>query len=125
MEEQQPGSDAARTNQARTEPLPASPESPRGQEAVRRNEELGTSGAGTGATAPGRTGRHGEGALPSAVSAGIPAADAPQDAPGVQAARAEPGKPWRVTTVANAVHGKPDGEVDTRPEPPASGPESP
>ncbi|MEY9213536.1 hypothetical protein NI17_000295 [Thermobifida halotolerans] len=120
--DRQPGHDAARTNQARTEPLPATPESPPGQEAVRRNEELGTRG-----TEPGTedSDRSGGGRLPSAVSAGVPAADAPLGAPGVQATRAAPGDPWRADTVANAVHGKPDGEVDTRADQPSHGTEEP
>ncbi|KUP96318.1 hypothetical protein [Thermobifida cellulosilytica] len=119
--EEQPGHDAARTNQARSEPLPATPQSPPGQRAVRRNEELGTSGAEVEETDSGRRG----GSPRSAVGAGIPAAEAPQDAPGIQATRAGPGDPRQVTTVANAVPGKPDGEVDTRPDQPASGTETP
>ncbi|TDQ53694.1 hypothetical protein [Actinorugispora endophytica] len=113
MDDQQPGRDAARTNQARTEPLPATPESGSGQEAVRRNEELGGLGA-----APDR---------PARSRAAVPAEDAPADAPGVQATRARSTEDGRrlPAEVANAVRGRPDGEVDTRSGQPATGSETP
>lgn len=131
---EQPGQDAARTNQARTEPLPATPESEPGQEAVRRNEELGSRGAALERSSPaGPPGVGGGTPAPPWSTAAVPAAEAPTDAPGVQAARAHrektdrsdrDGRP-RVSGVANAVRGKPDGEVDTRPDQPATGTDTP
>ncbi|MQA93744.1 MAG: hypothetical protein GEV11_03575 [Streptosporangiales bacterium] len=99
-----------RTNQRREEPIPASPEEEPDQLAVRRNEELGSQGAGTALPTP----------SPSPLPDAVPAVDAPADAPAVQAVRAdsEDGEVERVTETSNAVPGRPDGEVDPRVEPP-------
>lgn len=95
-----------RTNQRRHEPVPASSEEESDQLAVRRNEELGSLGAGT--------------ALPTPVPKTVPAVDDPADAPAVQAVRADStdGQVDRVTETSNAVPGRPDGEVDPRVAPP-------
>ncbi|GLU46591.1 hypothetical protein [Nocardiopsis ansamitocini] len=126
MDDHQPGADAARTNQARTEPLPATPESDPGQRAVRRNEELGAHGAAAQSPVRGEVPGEGEQVL-NRIRAGVPAADAPLDAPGVQAARSHPDGDdgWQLSQVANSVRGRPDGEVDTRADQPANGSETP
>ena len=125
-------------NQRRHEPLPASHHDEPGQAAVTRNEEH------KAAHAAGRPGqRPSPGVQPAQPSAHepeqtgpgkavrdmMPGGPAPQcavpDAPAVQVAAAEvpdensagehSEKPGPVRLVSNAVPGKPDGEVDTRP----------
>ncbi|RCV47893.1 hypothetical protein, partial [Marinitenerispora sediminis] len=66
---------------------------------------------------------------PDRIGATNPAADAPVDAPAVQAAAAA-GDPdtdtaWWPTRMANAVPSHPDGEVDTRRDQPALGTDTP
>ncbi|GAA3750075.1 hypothetical protein HDA32_001049 [Spinactinospora alkalitolerans] len=129
MREEQSGDDAARTNQAREEPMPATPESAPGQAAVRRNEELGS--LGTTSDLPPQAQAPADDRAPhppERVTGGVPAADAPQNAPGVQATGSDPhheDADWHVRDVANAVHGRPDGEVDPRPDQPSTGSDTP
>lgn len=100
----------ARINQQRHEPMPAGHD----QSAVDRNEEHS-------AARPDRPERPGAGAggqgdaVRDMMGGPPPQGDVP-DAPGTQIAAAdnEEGQVTRVTRVANAVPGKPDGEVDTR-----------
>lgn len=113
-------------NQRRHEPMPTSHDDEHDQEAVARNEEH----------AAARSQDPGQGQAPDAGDDGpgkairdmMPGGPAPQgdvpDAPAVQIATAEdrgdedddpnrrPGSP---RLMSNAVPGKPDGEVDTRP----------
>jgi hypothetical protein len=96
-------------NQRRDEPLPASHHDDPNQEAVTRNEEHVTGDSEGG---PGK-------AVRDMMPGPAPQGDVP-DAPAVQVAAAEdPGRdddrPGPVRHVANAVPGRPDGEVDTRP----------
>jgi hypothetical protein len=118
-------------NQRRDEPLPASHHDDPDQEAVTQNEEHAQAGPVTARPEDGG-GRpaigpddpdDSEGGPGKAVRDMMPG-PAPQgdvpDAPAVQVAAAEdPGReddrPGPVRHVGNAVPGKPDGEVDTRP----------
>ncbi|GAB3208188.1 hypothetical protein ACQEU5_13600 [Marinactinospora thermotolerans] len=129
MQRDQPGSDSGHRNQVRDEPLPTAPDDAPGTEAVRRNEELGARGAvPQPPVTPGPATAGGAPHRPERIAGDVPAADAPQDAPEVRAVRGEPeqdGADWRVADVANAVRGRPDGEVDTRPQQPATGTETP
>ncbi|HEY4461431.1 MAG TPA: hypothetical protein VGN41_02105 [Streptosporangiaceae bacterium] len=106
-------------NQRRDEPLPTSHHDDPDQEAVARNEEH--AGARPEAARP-EAARPDDGpgkAVRDMMPGPAPQGDVP-DAPGVQVAAAEdPGRdddrPGPVRRVANAVPGRPDGEVDTRP----------
>jgi hypothetical protein len=112
-------------NQRRHEPMPASHHDERDQEAVARNQEH----AAARAQDPGQdpSGDAGDDGPGKAIRDMMPGGPAPQgdvpDAPAVQIATAEdrgdqddpdrqPGPP---RLMSNAVPGKPDGEVDTRP----------
>jgi hypothetical protein len=99
----------ARVNQPRHEPMPASHGADNDQSAVGRNEEhsAGRQG-GPAAATRGDAVRDMMGGLP-------PQGDVP-DAPATQIAAAdnEEDQVTGVNRVANAVPGKPDGEVDTR-----------
>jgi hypothetical protein len=116
-------------NQRRDEPLPTSHHDDPDQEAVARNEEHAGARPATGRPEAARP----EAARPEAarpddgpgkavrdmMPGPAPQGDVP-DAPGVQVAAAEdPGRdddrPGPVRSVGNAVPGRPDGEVDTRP----------
>jgi hypothetical protein len=100
-------------NQRRDEPLPTSHHDDPDQEAVVRNEEpLPAEEPDDPDDSPGK-------AVRDMMPGPAPQGDVP-DAPGVQVAAAEdPGRdddrPGPVRHVGNAVPGKPDGEVDTRP----------
>ena len=99
----------ARTNQQRHEPMPASHRAGREESATGRNEELP-------AARPDRPAAAGQGDAVRAMMGGpAPQGDVP-DAPATQIAGvdSENGQVTRVSRVANAVPGKPDGEVDTR-----------
>jgi hypothetical protein len=99
----------ARVNQQRHEPMPASHQADDDQSAVDRNEAHS-------AARPDRPAAGGQGDAVQAMMGGpTPQGDVP-DAPATQVAAAEDeeGQVTRVTRVANAVPGKPDGEVDTR-----------
>ncbi|PSK95632.1 hypothetical protein CLV63_11465 [Murinocardiopsis flavida] len=115
-------------NQARAEPMPAAPEESGGA-AVRRNEELGALGTASDLPPRAEAPANDQAAdPPERVTGAVPAAQAPQNAPGVQVAQGEPehdGDQWRVRDVANAVHGSPDGEVDTRADQPSTGSDTP
>lgn len=116
-------------NQRQDEPLPTSHDDDHGQEAVTRNEEQVQGGPATDSPAPDNPDGPGPATAPADEGPGQAVRDmmpgpAPQgdvpDAPGVQVAGAEdPGRdddrPGAVRQVGNAVPGKPDGEVDTRP----------
>jgi hypothetical protein len=111
-------------NQRRDEPLPTSHHDDPDQEAVARNEEHAGARPTTGRAeaAPPEAARPDDGpgkAVRDMMPGPAPQGDVP-DAPGVQVAAAEdPGRdddrPGPVRSVANAVPGRPDGEVDTRP----------
>jgi hypothetical protein len=115
-------------NQRQNEPLPASHHDDPDQEAVARNEEHleagpvtpASPGAGENPVAAPDDPDEGPGkAVRDMMPGPAPQGDVP-DAPGVQVAAAEdPGRdddqPGPVRHVGNAVPGKPDGEVDTRP----------
>jgi hypothetical protein len=115
-------------NQQRHEPMPASHRADKGQSAVDRNEEHsagqpdGTAaqeGQGDAVQAidrPERAAVGGQGDAVRAMMGGPPPQGDVPDAPATQVAAAEneEGQVTRVTRVANAVPGKPDGEVDTR-----------
>ena len=127
-------------NQARDEPMPASHHDDRGQSAVIRNEEHaeahaagqpGEPDSSADAAQPAQPASHepdeaGPGkAVRDMMPGPVPQGDVP-DAPAVQIAATEQagepgaqdegdGKPGSVRLVSNAVPGKPDGEVDTRP----------
>ena len=122
----------ARINQQRHEPMPASHQAGHDQPAVAGNEEhsaarpdrpqrpaAGAGGQGDAVRASGRPGRPeggGQGDAVRDMMGGPPPQGDVPDAPGTQiaAADSEEGLVTRVTRVANAVPGKPDGEVDTR-----------
>jgi hypothetical protein len=109
-------------NQRRDEPLPSSHHDDPGQAAVARNEEHAEarSRGPQPATAEPDDPDDGPGkAVRDMMPGPAPQGDVP-DAPAVQVAAAEdPGRdddrPGPVRHVGNAVPGKPDGEVDTRP----------
>jgi hypothetical protein len=119
----------ARTNQQRHEPMPASHQAGDDRSAVDRNKEHSAAqpdqperptAAGEGdavrASQPERPSAAGEGDAVRAMMGGpTPQGDVP-DAPATQIAGvdSENGQVTRVSRVANAVPGKPDGEVDTR-----------
>lgn len=122
----------ARINQQRHEPMPASHQAGHDQSAVDRNEEhsagrpdrperpgAGAGGQGDAVRAsdrPERSEGGGQGDAVRDMMGGPPPQGDVPDAPGTQIAGAdnEEGQVTRVTRVANAVPGKPDGEVDTR-----------
>ena len=117
----------ARTNQQRHEPMPASHRAGHDQSAVDRNEEHsaarpdrpagGEQGDAVRAIdRPERPAEGGQGDAVRAMMGGPPPQGDVPDAPATQIAAAdtEEGEVTRVTRVANAVPGKPDGEVDTR-----------
>jgi hypothetical protein len=99
----------ASVNQQRHEPMPASSRAGHDQSAVDRNEEHA-------AARPERAAGGGQGDAVRDMMGGPPPQGDVPDAPGTQIAAAEneEGQVTRVTRVANAVPGKPDGEVDTR-----------
>jgi hypothetical protein len=100
----------ARINQPRHEPLPASHRAGDDQSAAAgRNEERS-------ATRPDRPAPAEQGDAVRAMMGGPPPQGDVPDAPATQIAAAdnEEGRVTRVSRVANAVPGKPDGEVDTR-----------
>jgi hypothetical protein len=114
-------------NQQRHEPMPASHRAGKGQSAVDRNEEhsagqpdrTAAKGHGDAVQAidrPERAAVGGQGDAVRAMMGGPPPQGDVPDAPATQVAAAEneEGQVTRVTRVANAVPGKPDGEVDTR-----------
>jgi hypothetical protein len=98
-----------RINQRRHEPVPASHQAGHDQSAVDRNEEHS-------AARPDRPAAGGQGDAVRAMLGGPPPQGDVPDAPATQVAAAENEEDvvTRVTRVANAVPGKPDGEVDTR-----------
>lgn len=117
----------ARTNQQRHEPMPASHRADHDQSAVERNEEHSAArperpaGGGQGDAVratdrPVRPAGGGQGDAVRAMMGGPPPQGDVPDAPATQIAAAEneEGQVTRVTRVANAVPGQPDGEVDTR-----------
>jgi hypothetical protein len=116
----------ARTNQRRDEPLPASHHDSRGRQAVIRNERHAAARAGEPGQRPapvtgdGAAAGDGPGkAVREMMPGPAPQGDVP-DAPATQVAAAgDPAdggeRPGPVRQVSNAVPGKPDGEVDTRP----------
>jgi len=89
--------------------MPASHRARHDQSAVDRNEERS-------AARPGRPAAAAQGDAVRAMMGGPPPQGDVPDAPGTQiaAADSENGEVTRVSRVANAVPGKPDGEVDTR-----------
>ena len=99
----------ARINQARHEPMPASHRVGHEESATDRN-------GGLPAARPGRSAAAGQGDAVRAMMGGPPPQGDVPDAPATQIAAAdnEEGRVTRVSRVANAVPGKPDGEVDTR-----------
>jgi len=123
----------ANRNQARHEPVPASPQDERPQAAAQRSEDLqrhaeqrrgGTAEEDrtpaldrlAAAEPPGQPAPSAPGTAAEELMGG-PAPQGPvPDVPGVQAAAADSadGRVTRVRRVSNAVPGKPDGEVDTR-----------
>jgi hypothetical protein len=113
----------ARTNQRRHEPMPASHRAEDDQSAVDRNEQHSAAPPGGGpgdavraTDRPVRPADEGPGdAVRAMIGGPSPQGDVP-DAPATQIAAAdnEEGRVTRVTRVANAVPGQPDGEVDTR-----------
>ena len=140
IEEPDPEETGTWVNQRRDEPLPASHHDEHGQSAVIRNEEHaeahtarqpGEPDSSAGAVQPAQPAEHEpEGAGPGKAVRDMMPGPAPQgdvpDAPAVQIAATEnpgdsggtddgEGKPGPVRLVSNAVPGKPDGEVDTRP----------
>ena len=123
MSEAQGPYDGEQTNQRRDEPIPASHDDDRGggNQPLQRVQEAQPMNAEPEDTGPGK-----------AVQDMMPSGPGPQgdvpDAPGVQVTAAEfpgdteqpgdddqDGQPGQVRMVSNAVPGKPDGEVDTRP----------
>jgi hypothetical protein len=112
-------------NQPRHEPTPASHHADQGQQAPATSEQHSAArprGTPEGTAAPGPV-VHGD-AVRDMMGGPQPQGDVP-DAPGTQIAAAEPtdpnqergggpGRGQRARCVANAVPGKPDGEVDTR-----------
>ena len=124
----------ANRNQAQHEPMPASPQDERPQAAPQRSEDLQRhveqrrDGAApdedrtpaldrlAAAEPPGQPAP----SVPGTAAEELMGGPAPQgpvaDAPGVQVAGADnaDGRVTRARRVANAVPGKPDGEVDTR-----------
>lgn len=102
---QDPEHDAS-VNQHKHEPTPASHDAHNHQAAQAANEEH-SAGRSRGPAVPGDAVRDMMGGPP-------PQGDVP-DAPGTQIAAAEEGERGpKARHVANAVPGKPDGEVDTR-----------
>ncbi|MFC7327865.1 hypothetical protein [Marinactinospora rubrisoli] len=95
--------------------------------AAPRHEELGTLGAAAELPPPPPVLREHLAHLPARIGATMPAADAPVDAPAVQAATAsqDPDLGWWPRRMANAVPSHPDGEVDTRRDQPALGTDTP
>ena len=92
-------------NQRRAEPMPASPQDGKRQEAVRQNEAYARGYAG-------RESREGQGEVPGGLTPG------PED-PGTPPTHATGGDPEpddgrvaRIRRVARAARGRPDGEVD-------------
>ena len=113
-QDQETGHEAS-VNQQRHEPTPASHQADQGQQAPAVSERHS-------AARPGPV-VHGD-AVRDMMGGPPPQGDVP-DAPGTQIAAADPADPdqdrgtgpgrgQRVRHVANAVPGKPDGEVDTR-----------
>jgi hypothetical protein len=109
--------DGEQTNQARDEPIPASHDDDRGggNAPLQRVQDAQAMDEAPDETGPGQA------VLDMMPSGPVPQGDVP-DAPGVQVAATEnpgdddqDGRPGAVRTVSNAVPGKPDGEVDTRP----------
>lgn len=92
-------------NQRRHEPMPASPQDDKRQEAVQQNEAYAHGHAG-------RESRHGQGEVPGDLTPG------PEDpgTPPTHATGAGPepddGRLARIRRVARAARGRPDGEVD-------------
>jgi hypothetical protein len=106
-------------NQRRHEPLPASHDDENDQRAVTRNEQHAAArseepGQRPCSAAGDRAGK----AVRDMMPGPVPQGDVP-DAPATQVATAEDPadgeRPGPVRQVSNAVPGKPDGEVDTRP----------
>lgn len=90
-------------NQRRHEPMPASQEDDRAQEAVRQNEAFAHGYETAGA-------REGQGDVPGHLT---PGPEDPHTPPThVTGAESDNGRVRRVRRVARAVRGKPDGEVD-------------
>lgn len=90
-------------NQRRHEPMPASPDDERAQEAVEQNEAF-AHGYET------EEAREGQGEVPGDLT---PGPEDPQTPPThVTGTEAGGGRPGRVRRVSRAVRGKPDGEVD-------------
>jgi hypothetical protein len=124
----------ANRNQARHEPVPASPQDERPQAAAQRSEDLQRHvEQGRHESAPDEDRTPALDRLAAAEPPGQPAPSAPgsaveelmrrpapqgpvPDTPGVQVTSADSadGRVTRVRRVSNAVPGKPDGEVDTR-----------
>lgn len=106
-DERQPGHGSGRVNQPRHEPVPASHRAEADQGAVISHEGHAAGQAPEPAV-------HGD-AVRDMMGAPGPQGDVP-DAPGTQVATADEDKENgpRAGYVANAVPGKPDGEVDTR-----------
>ncbi|HEY3955222.1 MAG TPA: hypothetical protein VGM53_17780 [Streptosporangiaceae bacterium] len=107
---QDTGSHQASVNQKRHEPTPASHQAGQGQQAPATSEQHAA------ARPRGDARPAGDGDAVRDMMGGPPPQGDVPDAPGTQIAAADPaedGTP-RVRHVANAVPGKPDGEVDTR-----------
>jgi hypothetical protein len=110
----------ARTNQRRDEPLPASHDDEHDQPAVTRNEQHAAARPEEPGQRPAPVAGAGAGkAVREMMPGPAPQGDVP-DAPATQVAAAEDPadgdeRPGPVRLVSNAVPGKPDGEVDTRP----------
>lgn len=122
LSEEQAAEHEPGVNQRRDEPLPASREAVGDGPAVARNEELAAARPPHQAE-PGRaeSGQADQGraepgqAVRDLMGGPVPQGDVP-DAPATQIAAAdnEEDQVRRIRYVANAVPGKPDGEVDTR-----------
>jgi hypothetical protein len=142
VEEPDPEEMGTWANQRRDEPMPASHDDEHGQPAVLRNEEHAEAHAAHRPGEPGGTEQSAPAVQPAQPAEHEPDAAGPgqavrdmmpgpgpqgdvPDAPAVQVATTEhPGPaegtgdedgPGPVRMVSNAVPGKPDGEVDTRP----------
>jgi hypothetical protein len=123
----------ANMNQARHEPVPASREDDRPQQAAQRSEDvqrhveqrrrgsaLDDRAPALGSLAKGEPPSQPAPAQSGAAARQLMGGPGPQgpvpDAPGVQVAAADStdGRVTRIRAVSNAVPGQPDGEVDTR-----------
>jgi hypothetical protein len=103
----------ASVNQHKHEPTPASSEADKDQAAPATNEQHSNARPRDSGTQPSGPAVPGD-AVRDMMGGPVPQGDVP-DAPGTQIAAADEGEHGqKVRRVANAVPGKPDGEVDTR-----------